>query len=966
MANARRPVSRAGSVGGWATLVEREREREAIGSALDGAAGRHGRFVIVYGPSGIGRSSLVEAALLDARTRGLAVLEARGSELERGYGFGVVRQLLEARVAGSSAREQRTLLGSSGPAAESALGIGGLDVRAESSGFDQIEALHRLVGRLADDTPLLLAVDDLQWCDRPSLDFLCFVGHRTTQLPVTVVAAWRRGEPGVKAGRLQALAGMPQTFFLTPAPLSRAGVRAVLARETGTEPSEEAVDAAHEQTGGQPLLVAELAAGLRLRGVPLTAGCRAAIEAVVPESVRRHVVARLDRHPETVQRVARAVAVLGEDSVTNTADLAGTDRERACQAIGALVRAGLLLDDARVSYAAPMLRRAVYDTLSSLERSELHQQAADLLCSLSQAHAADEVERAARHLVSCQPVGDPRFAAVLCEAARRSAAAGADGDARRFYERALGEVDEPSARAAVLTRLAEIELRLDDLAAAESHGAEALDLAATPTDRADAALALAPVLAAGPDWREAVELLEAEAHALDAGDPELKRAVLAVAGLIRGCAGAAAPEPGSEAACDELAGTTPAERAVLAARASEAALTGARSAEHVAELSSRALGGGGVADAFAVAATDYLACRAAVLADADTLADGALARWASDADAVASGDRRVAHLALRAQLSLARGNLGEAGTAAADALAGLEAFPPSALRRRIRGDVLAVLALVGLERGQLEEAERALAGLSDAESTAGPAFACLEIAVSLARSEPAAELAGAVSPEPRGLVAPATCPALWAALACHAAGDRERAVAIADDRLELARTWGGASFLGRALVVRSVVGARAERVAFAEQAVAALERSPARLELARAAVELGAALRRSGRRREARQWLTRGGDLAHRCGADALVARARAELVATGARPRRAAFTGVSSLTPAERRVALLAAAGMTTREIAKELTVSVKTISGQLSSVYGKLDVHDRAALAVAMREVESGPAERERAHVR
>ena len=130
-----------------------------------------------------------------------------------------------------------------------------------------------------------------------------------------------------------------------------------------------------------------------------------------------------------------------------------------------------------------------------------------------------------------------------------------------------------------------------------------------------------------------------------------------------------------------------------------------------------------------------------------------------------------------------------------------------------------------------------------------------------------------------------------------------------------------------------------------------LEDSSAALDIARAAVELGTALRRARRRRDAREQLERGADLAHRCGADVLAARARAELVSVGARPRRVAFSGIGSLTASELRVARLAATGMTNREIAQELIVSVKTISAQLTAIYRKLDVHDRAALAEAMR---------------
>ena len=318
-----------------------------------------------------------------AEAGGAVVLDASGGELERGYGFGVVRQLLEPRIARLSPGERRSLLSHAGPAAESALGICPPELRASRAGFDQIEAVHRLIGRLSTQAPLLLAVDDLQWCDRPSLDLLCFLGHRAAQVPVTVIAAWRRGEPGVKAGRLQALAGMSETLFLTPGPLSHAGVRAVLRGESGSDPGDEVVDAVWEQTGGQPFLVSELATGLRIRGVSMEAGCRSAIEALTPESVRRNIAGRLGRHPESVQRFARAVSVLVDGSIAHAAVLAGIDRDAARGATDALVRAGIFRDDSTMGYREPLLQRAVYRTLSALERGELHQQAAALLCEVA-------------------------------------------------------------------------------------------------------------------------------------------------------------------------------------------------------------------------------------------------------------------------------------------------------------------------------------------------------------------------------------------------------------------------------------------------------------------------------------------------------------------------------------------------------------------------------------------------------
>jgi DNA-binding CsgD family transcriptional regulator len=922
---------------GWSALVERDGEREAVEISLAGSGRGHGRFVLVYGQSGIGRTSLLRAATEAAEANAHGVLAASGSDLERGYGFGVVRQLFEARIAGLGARRQRSLLTDAGPAAASALGIAASDVAAPSVGFDQIEGVYRLLLRLAAESPLIVAIDDLQWCDRPSLDFVCFLGHRVSQLPITLVAAWRRGEPGVKAGRLQALAGMPQTSFLVPAPLSVDGVRSVMTRELGSRPAEGAVMEVHAQTGGQPFLVAELVAGLQLRRVPVSADTRDAIQRVTPESVRRSVLARLGRHPEPVPRLARAVAVLEDASVTEAAAVAGIDRDRACAATAALVRAGIFRDESTVAFAQPLVRRALYDTLPLLERSELHRRAAGVLC--------ESPARVGLHLLECEPVGDPRFANALREAALLAANDADTVSARRLYERALGEVDDPAAEVEILVSLAELELDAGELESSAGHALDALALASAPAQRVAASLVWAEATAGRANWRAAAERLEDEALALQKGERELELALLSRAAVLRTSAGAPAPRPSDRLGSGQLLGDTPAERAMLAAAAADMTLTGDGTAHDVAAICRRALAGRG-------GHADYLAGHAAVLADAGDLVEDVLAETEPDRDAAAG------RLALQSQLALSRGDLMQAHAAAEDGLRLLSAVRGSSLRRRLRTDFLATIVLVALARGQAEHARQALARLEDATGE-GPAITTvLAIAVALARSEPAVELAARAAGEPAGVVAPATSVRCWAALAHHAAGNEDRALALADDHVGFARRWGGASVLGRALVVRAVVGPQPERLDLLEEAVGVLSDSQARLEHAHAMVELGAALRRAGRRRDARTHLSQGGDLADRCGADALVERARAELVAAGARPRRAAFSGVSSLTDAELRVAVLAARGLTTRAIARELIVSPKTVSGQLGAVYSKLDVHDRAALAEAMQAVDGADA--------
>jgi DNA-binding NarL/FixJ family response regulator len=135
------------------------------------------------------------------------------------------------------------------------------------------------------------------------------------------------------------------------------------------------------------------------------------------------------------------------------------------------------------------------------------------------------------------------------------------------------------------------------------------------------------------------------------------------------------------------------------------------------------------------------------------------------------------------------------------------------------------------------------------------------------------------------------------------------------------------------------------------QAVEVLERSPARLEHARALVNLGVGLRSRGERDAARRPLSRALDVAHQLDAVTLAERARSELIAVGARPRRAALRGPDALTPAELRTARMAADGLTNRDIAQALFLSSRTVEAQLSAAYTKLAITSRAQLGDALR---------------
>jgi DNA-binding CsgD family transcriptional regulator len=189
-----------------------------------------------------------------------------------------------------------------------------------------------------------------------------------------------------------------------------------------------------------------------------------------------------------------------------------------------------------------------------------------------------------------------------------------------------------------------------------------------------------------------------------------------------------------------------------------------------------------------------------------------------------------------------------------------------------------------------------------------------------------------------------------AALAHAALGHPEEARRLAAEEVELAREFGRPGGLGIALRNQGLAEGGGRGLALLGEAVGFLERSQAAVELARTLTELGGALRRAGRRVEARTQLERGLDLAHHLGARRVTTRARSELVVAGARPRRDAITGRDALTAAELGVARLAARGMTNREIAQALFITTKTASAHLSRVYRKLGITRRAQLPDAL----------------
>jgi DNA-binding CsgD family transcriptional regulator len=190
----------------------------------------------------------------------------------------------------------------------------------------------------------------------------------------------------------------------------------------------------------------------------------------------------------------------------------------------------------------------------------------------------------------------------------------------------------------------------------------------------------------------------------------------------------------------------------------------------------------------------------------------------------------------------------------------------------------------------------------------------------------------------------------WRSALAVAVGGREGA-ALARDELRIARTFGAPRAIGIALRATAMLEGGTARAARLREAAEVLRRSPARLEHARVLADLGDALLQDGRRADARDVLREAYELAHVCGADALTTQAASALRTAGARPRRPFRQGPGSLTARERRVADLAADGLTNRGIADALVVTVSTVEFHLASTYRKLGIASRRELAGVLR---------------
>ena len=926
-------------------LVERELELEAVERLLSDARGGSGGAVVVEGPAGIGKSSLLAAARTAAAAE-LRVLSARGGDLERELPFGVVRQLLEPVVLACDADERDALLAGAGALAKPVLFAADPEAGAEPS-FSALHGLYWLTINLADAQPLLVAVDDAHWADVDSLRWLIYLARRLAGVPLALLLATRPTEPGPVQELLDELLVLPEVAVLQPGRLSEQAITMLAAQVLAAEPDPDFVTACRRATGGNPFLLVELLRELDRRGIAPSRENAGLASQLSSHGVGRAVRARLRRLPPECTALARAVAVLGDPTEPKlAAQLAGLDRDTASRAADTLTEAVIFEHGRRLGFVHPLVRSSVYSELASQERARHHERAAQLL-----AGAGAAPDRIAVHLLAAHPGGDAETVSTLRQAAKGASKRGAPDVAVAYLQRALAEPPSPELEPQLAHELGTAALSAGELGMAIEQLRQATRDLADARLRAEAANALGSALFLAHRPEEAMTDLTSAIKALP--ESERDQGLRLQATRWAAVRGSVAVWRELQATGDRFVVTssrprTSGERLQVAVAAYDAARTG--TAADSRDLALQAFADGRLLeDPGPESGGFWIVPTVLLLAYADD--DGARVSTAVIEWAKQHGSLPAYSMAaqLRAYICMRRGSLDEAEADAMGALEhpGVSGFPPY-------GRV--ALAEVLLARGKPTEAAEVFAQAASEPAAAGHIrYLQTRARLHTASQHPDEALEDLIASRRLEQEWEIRTPAFstWRADAAPllaSTGRHNEASELAREELERCRAFGAPGPLGTSLRTLGLIEPGASGVALLEQAVAHLQQSPARLEHALALLELGAATRRAGRRAAARGPLREALELARSCGADAVAVRAHDELVAAGARPRRDPTESRSNLTASELRVARMAAGAMTNREIAQALFLTENTIETHLRSVFRKLEIRSRSQLARAL----------------
>jgi DNA-binding CsgD family transcriptional regulator len=919
-----------------ARTIGREDQLNAIRAFLDDAHGG-GSALVVSGEPGIGKTALWEAGLDESRLRGCRVLESRCAEAETGLSFAVLSDLLTPvldDVASLLPTPRRHAL-------EVALLLA--EPREDAPDARAIGlALLDSLRLLAERTPVVVALDDVQWMDRSSAEVLQIALRRATDVRVRLFATVRDEHEvslPIDLGRSFPAGALMR---ISLGPLSVGALRLLLKERLSLTLARPQLARLHEVTGGNPFFALELVGELQRTELHLHAGRLLP----VPGSLRELLSRRLARLPAETADLLVTVAALGRATV-DVVVAAHPGEGEALEVLESAVREGVIVsEDGRLRFAHPLLASLCYEQASSRRRRAVHRTLAGVVA---------DVEERARHLGLAATGPDMETAAVLEAAARDASARGAPAAAAELLEEArrLTPATAPHDRARRGGDAGWCWFVAGDGGRAQVLLEQALAEAAPGRERVHALARLGRFHFQSGDRRAAVGLYT-EALEESGDDPalgaEVHEGLAWSVHLLR-------------------------ENAPLAAHHARAAIELAAEAGDVGVLAdalvvlaqSEFFMGGGLPSpamerAFAVQSdpTEVRVLRrpdqhwAMMLLCADELDEARSIMLAVRELAVEGGDETALPWILMrlAHLELLAGNWAQARE---HADGGLE-IALEAGQKPLQADLLCTRALLAAHRGDaglartlgeegLDQARRLGTGIG--VRIAPWALGLLELSLGDAeaartRLEPLrrdSERARIVDPGDNRYL-----PDLIEALVLLGRLDEAGEVLAGYERI--ARSVGRASALAAAGRCRGLLSAAHGELEDAltelAVAVAAHRRVPIPFEWARTLLALGSLQRQLRRRKAARETLQQALAVFEQLGSELWAVRARSELQRIGGRT-----ASRDELTPAERRIAELVAEGKSNREVAATLAVSVHTVEAALTQVYRKLGVRSRTELA-------------------
>ena len=894
-------------------------------------------MTLLTGPAGAGKTALMQEVASLCEERDLNLVSAQCRPLEQEYSFGVALDLFERarRDAGDS--------GSGGLAYASTLFEDAGAPGPPKELLPLLYGLYLLVVDLSEAQPLVLAIDDAHWADVPSLRFLSYMAGRVEGLPVAMVIAYRSNEADAeRAELLDELESMDAVRVLRPAPLSPAAVTTLIRRhlrgaETGFCRSCERASA------GNPFLLRELLLELGSAGLDPTDANADKVVRIAPERVRMTTAARLGRLGPAAQEVARVIAVLnGDASTPRIAALTGRASDEIARDNAELARAAILAPGA-TTFEHPLLASAVYTGIPEAERRRLQARIARLLID-----EGVEPESVAAHLLESEPEASEDFVHVLRAAGADALSRGAPASAAKYLRRALEERAPGDREAAVLLELGVSEILVGDPRSVDTLE-RAVETAREPLETARALHALARARYLAGDLSGATECFLETSDTASGFDRELEleaRAAYLQVGLLVESELPKVLQLGPTLAAQ--IGPSPLiapERAILGSASLASSMVGEDWRAGV-ELAERALDEDRLleqegADGTTLYSVTGTLSAAGLFDRSEALLDQAVesARRAGSMLGFATASYSRAHP------RLGRGAVSESIADVRAAIdTGWEQYLPVAYGLMIDGF---------LELDRVGDARKAADELDLARWGGEPVSANYFLGrgrLLLAEGRPEDALRDF---ERVPQIWPIPNPAFfceWRSRATEAlihVEDRDRAAELAAEELGLARSFGAPRSLAVAMRALGLAQGGREGIDLLTEAVGLIEGTAARLEYVRALTDLGGLLRRSNLRAEARERLREAVAEAQRLGLPALERRAGEELKLAGGRPRRRHLHGVESLTPGELRVARMAAVGMTNREIAGSLFVTVKAVQWHLGNCYRKLAINSREALA-------------------